>query len=105
VGASGGFCGLPGSWLAAGQRSSAEELSLLTLMAELCEDMCLERRPKDRGCFSEINTSVYHLAVKTLGLPAVSFPLREHLSPWGLGPGQRTRALPNYPVSQRTNAL
>lgn len=98
-------CGLPGSWLAAGQRSSAQELSLLTLMAELCEDMCLERRPKDPGCFSEIDTSVYHLAVKTLRLPAGSCLWREGLSPWGLGPGRCTGALPNYPISQRTNTF
>lgn len=95
------FCGLPGSWLAAGQHSSAQELSLLTLMAELCEDMCLERRPKDRGCFSEIDTSVYHLTVKTLGLPAGRFLL----SPWGLGPGLCTGALLNYAISQRTKAF
>lgn len=53
--------------VAAGQHLSAVELSLLTLMGELCEDMCLESRPKDRGCFSEIDTTVYHCGCQNTG--------------------------------------
>lgn len=59
-------CGLPGSrgsWPAL----VSVALSLLTLMGELCEDMCLESRPKDRGCFSEIDTTVYHHGCQNTG--------------------------------------
>lgn len=96
---------MPGSQLVAGQPSSAAELSLLTLMGELCEDMCLERRPKDRGWFSEIDTTVYHPGCQNTGNACCELSVGGHLRPWGPGPGLYTGAFLNYPHLPKDQCL
>lgn len=61
--------------MAAGQHLSAVELSVLTLMGELCEDM-------DRGCFSEIDTTVYHCGCQNTGNACCELSIER-----GPGPG------------------